>query len=364
MMPRKTMETKTIRTPSRRFSTGQLTFRRNPATKQIPKTVKKMVFRWRPDIIVGTGDRYPAHLSYFHALAVTCALTMLPGCALAKRKAVGMVASTLASSGDVFTRDDDLELVGQAIPFGLKLYESLLESAPKNKDLLIATCSNFTQYGLAYLETEALELGEAQHHDEVAHLNARALKLYLRARGYCLRAMEVRFPGIKPKLLADPARALTAARKSDVPLLYWTAASWGSAIGLGVDKPELVIDMPVVRALADRALALDSSWGNGTLQEMFISLESLPEALGGSPARAREHFARAIELEGGRSPGPYVALAVGVAMPAQDRTEFESLLRKALAIDPEQDPHNRLITLVQQRRARALLDHIDTMFTK
>jgi hypothetical protein len=56
-----------------------------------------------------------------------------------KRKAVGMVAETLASSGDVFTRDDDLELVGDAIPFGLKLYESLLDSAPTNKDLLIAT---------------------------------------------------------------------------------------------------------------------------------------------------------------------------------------------------------------------------------
>ena len=82
-------------------------------------------------------------------------LSLSTGCALVKRKAVGMVASTLASSGDVFTRDDDLELVGQAIPFGLKLYESLLDSAPKNKDLLIATCSNFTQYGVAFLETEA-----------------------------------------------------------------------------------------------------------------------------------------------------------------------------------------------------------------
>ena len=49
-------------------------------------------------------------------------LSTLTGCALAKRKAVGMVASTLASNGDVFTRDDDPELVGQAIPFGLKLY--------------------------------------------------------------------------------------------------------------------------------------------------------------------------------------------------------------------------------------------------
>src|SRR6266542_5715144 len=164
-------------------------------------------------------------------------LALATGCALVKRKAVGMVASTLASSGDVFTRDDDPELVGQAIPFGLKLYESLLDSAPKNKDLLLATCSNFTQYGVAYLETEALVLGEAQHHDEVAHLNDRALKLYLRARGYCLRAMEVRFPGIGPTLLKAPAAALGGARKADVPLLYWTAASWGSAIGLALDKP-------------------------------------------------------------------------------------------------------------------------------
>jgi predicted anti-sigma-YlaC factor YlaD len=296
--------------------------------------------------------------------ALTCVIALLTGCAIVQRKAVGMVASTLASSGDVFTRDDDLELVGDAIPFGLKLYESLLDSAPKNKDLLIATCSNFTQYGVAYVETEAMVLGEAQHHDEVAHLNQRALKLYLRAKGYCLRAMEVRFPGIGQKLLTDPSPALAKAEKKDVPLLYWMAASWGSAISLGVDKPDIVIDMPVVRALADRALALDESWSKGAIHEMFISLDSLPEALGGSPARAREHFAKAIELQHALSPGPYVALATGVALPAQDRAEFEKLLQTALAIDPEKDPSVRLVTLVQQRRARALLDHIDTMFTK
>src|SRR6476469_593624 len=216
-----------------------------------------------------TGPRMP------RPIALVCALTLLSGCALVKRKAVGMVADTLASSGDVFSRDDDPELVGQAIPFGLKLYESLLDSAPKNKDLLVATCSNFTQYGVAYVETEAAVLGEAQHHDEVAHLNARALKLYLRAKGYCMRAMELRFPGIGQKLLTDPVPALAKAEKKDVPLLYWTAASWGSAIGLGLDKPDLVIDMPAVRALAERALALDDTWSKGALHEMFISLDSL-----------------------------------------------------------------------------------------
>ena len=275
-----------------------------------------------------------------------------------------MVASTLASSGDVFTRDDDPELVGAAIPFGLKLYESLLDSAPKNRDLLLATCSNFTQYGVAYVETEAAVLGEAQHHDEVAHLNARALKLYLRAKGYCMRAMELRFPGVGQRLLTDPVPALAKAEKKDVPLLYWTAASWGSAIALGIDRPDIAIDMPVVRALADRAIALDETWSKGALHEMFISLDSLPEALGGSPEKARQHFNRAVELQKGQYPGPYVALATGVSVPAQNRDEFEKLLQTALAIDPEKDPSMRLVTLVQQRRARALLDHIDTMFTR
>jgi hypothetical protein len=142
------------------------------------------------------------------------------------------------------------------------------------------------------------------------------------------------------------------------------AASWGSAIALGVDRPDLVIDMPTVRALADRAIALDETWSRGTLHEMFVSLDSLPPALGGNPEQARMHFTKAVELQKGLSPGPYVALALGVVVPAQDRPEYEKLLNEALAIDPAKDPSNRLVTLVQQRRARALLDQIDTRIPK
>ena len=45
----------------------------------------------------------------------------------------------------------------------------------------------------------------------------------------------------------------------------------------------------------------------------MITLDSLPEALGGNPARAREHFKTAVEMQKGLSPGPYVSLATGVA---------------------------------------------------
>jgi predicted anti-sigma-YlaC factor YlaD len=176
--------------------------------------------------------------------------------------------------------------------------------------------------------------------------------------------MDVRFgAGTSELLLQKPEAVMAKAKRADVPLLYWTAASWGAAISLGLDRPELAIDLPTVRVLADRAIMLDEAWDKGTLHELFIALDSLPEVLGGNPARAKEHFARAVELRDGRSPTPYVSLA-SLAVGTQDRAEFERLLKAALAIDPEKDPPNRLVTLVTQKRARLMLDRTEDKFSK
>ena len=311
-----------------------------------------------------------SHLSPIRPVALlgqacVCAavVALSTGCSL-KTMAVKTVANTLADTGDVFTRDDDPELIRDATPFALKLYESLLESVPTHVPLLIATCGSFTQYGYAFLEAEADSLDASRRADAIA-LRERALKHYLRGRGYCLRAADARFgKDTSAALLQDPVAAVAKARKDDVPLLYWTAASWGAAISLGIDRPDLAVDFPTVRALADRALALDPAWSHGSIHELMITLDSLPEALGGNPARAREHFKTAVEIQKGLSPGPYVSLATGVAVPMQDRAEFERLLKEALAIDPEKDPSNRLVILVTQRRARVLLDRADEKFSK
>ena len=93
-----------------------------------------------------------------------------------------------------------------------------------------------------------------------------------------------------------------------------------------------------------------------------MTVESQGDALGGSEERARQHFARAVEIQKGLSPVPYLGLALGVAKSRQDRKEFEELLRRALAIDPAQGPDNRLVTLIMQKRARLFLDHIDDLF--
>jgi predicted anti-sigma-YlaC factor YlaD len=296
----------------------------------------------------------------FAVLSLTVCVAASAGCSI-KKMAVNTVADTLAEVGTTFTSDEDITLVGDALPFALKLYESFLESTPRHQGLLLATCSAFTQYAYAYIETDAEALPSIRRAEAQA-LRDRALKLYLRGRGYCFRAINVRFgAGSTDALLQKPEVVMAKAKREDVPLLYWTAASWGSAISLGLDRPEIAIDLPNIRVLADRALSLDDGWENGTLHELFITLDSLPEVLGGNPARAREHFDKAVALQKGTSPGPYVALA-SLAVNNRDRAEFERLLNTAIAIDPEKNPANRLVTLITQKRARLLLERIDDKF--
>ena len=85
-------------------------------------------------------------------------------------------------------------------------------------------------------------------------------------------------------------------------------------------------------------------------------------AKGDFAARCREHFNRQVELTGGLLASPYISLAETVSVSKQDRGEFESLLKRALAIDPATKPGWRLTNIVMQRRARWLLSREDDLF--
>jgi hypothetical protein len=286
------------------------------------------------------------------------ALLVVAGCSI-KKLAINSLARTLAKSGDLFASDEDPELIRDAVPFALKTIEGLLAEAPDHPGLLLSACKSFTQYAYAFVETDA-RLLELSDYRSAAALEERALRLYLRARGYGLRLLELDHPGIGGRLISDPEAAV--AEIDEVPALYWTGAAWGSAISLGKDRPDLVADLPVAAALIKRALQLDEAFEDGAIHAALIALESLPANMGGSLERARGHFDRAVELSGGRLAGPYVALAENVSVRTQDRQEFESLLAAAMAIDPDVAPASRLQNLILQKRARHMLDNAEELF--
>src|SRR5438034_2788926 len=283
------------------------------------------------------------------------------GCSV-RRMAVNRLSDALAAGGTTFASDDDPELVKAAVPFSLKLMESLLDENPKHAGLLFATASGFTQYAYAFVQQDADEM-EENDLAAATEMRARARRLYIRARNYGLRGLEVNHRGFEKALRNDPKAAVHAGKVDDVRLLYWTAVSWGAAISVSKDNPDLIGELPIVEALIDRALELDESFDRGAIHSFLVSYEmSRPGAEGKPEERARRHFERAMELSGGQMAGPLVALAESVSVKQQDVTRYRELLDRALAINVDAKPEWRLVNLVMQRRARWLLSRTDELF--
>jgi len=292
--------------------------------------------------------------------SLVAASLLVSGCSI-RSMAVNKIGDALAETGSNFASDEDPELVGDAIPFGLKTMEGLLESAPKHEGLLLSASSGFVQYAYGWVQMEGDRV-EAKDLARATELRERARKLYLRARDYGLRGLEADFPGMRDALARDPKAALARTKKEHVPLLYWTAMGWAGAMSLKVNDSDVSADQPIVEALARRALDLDSCWGLGSIHEFFISWESGRSSIGGSVDRARDHFERDLACAQGRRAFPYVTYAESVSVAKQDKAQFQELMDKALAIDVSQPDDQRLANLLAQKRARWQLGRLEELF--
>lgn len=303
----------------------------------------------------------PASGRTFAAILSVGILLSGSGCSV-RKYAMNSIGDALAASGSTFAGDNDPELVKDAAPFSLKLMESVLVEVPRHTGLLLAASSGFTQYSYAFVQQQADEMEETDF-AAASVLRKRAAAMYLRARDYGLRGLSVRHPGFGTALLDGPSEAVQGAKRKDVPLLYWTAAAWASAIALSKDQPLLVADLPAVEALIDRALSLDESFDRGAIHSFLIAYEMSRQGAAGDPGdRARFHFERARELSEGMQAAPYVSFAETVSVQKQDVKEFDELLHRALEIDPDAEPEFRLVNLIMQRRARWLLSRRGELF--
>jgi len=294
--------------------------------------------------------------------AIVLVAAVAGGCSI-KKMAVNKMGDALAGTGTTFEADDDPDLIGDALPFALKLMESLLAESPRHAGLLLATASGFTEYSYTFVGQRA-ERAFTENVAESKALRARARRLYLRAHGYGMRALELRYPGFGAKLEEDPAAALARVRKRDVALLYWTAAAHGLAISASKDDPELIAQLPMVEAFIRRAMALDEAWNEGSLPEFLINIEASRSGVKASEVQAhiQGYYDQALRLSGGRRASLFVSYAENASIPAQNRAQFQEMLERALNIDPDQHPEMRLATLIAQRRARWMLGRADDLF--
>jgi tetratricopeptide (TPR) repeat protein len=282
---------------------------------------------------------------------------LLSGCFI-KDMAVNSVADGLAGQGDTWSSDNDPVLVGDAVPFSLKFMESILAATPRHVGLLTTLCKSFTEYSYAYVQSNADTI-EDEDYPRSRDMKIRAKKLYIRARDYGLRGLDVRHDHFSEMLKKDSKGTVAKVNKDDMDLLYWTGISWIAAINMDKNDMDLLAERAEAEALIYRAYELDPDYEEGALHTFLVTYEASKP--GGSLSKAKQHFNRALELNHGQDASTYINYAENIDEAEHNQEEFTEMLNKALAIDVDKKPSWRLENLIYQKRARWLLSRIDKM---
>ena len=301
-----------------------------------------------------------------------------------------MISDVMAGEGssELFTGDDDPQLIKDALPFILKMYEMLVSRNPEDSDLLLATGSTFIMYSNIFIQTPADMLSDEQFMEQDSQFQ-RSKKMYKRGTEYVLQALELKHEDFREKLdLGLIDEALEEMDAGDISALYWAAS--GMMGEFSTDPFDFNLGPNIYKPVAFiyKALELDETYNNGAIHDLLILINSsLPDALmyksieGAESAtreftnnyysslnlssgfeKARYHYARSVEISGGISASPYISLASTVSVNEQDYEEFERLLNTALKIDPELFPEMKLAGIIYRDKAQWLLDHKSDFF--
>jgi len=218
----------------------------------------------------------------------------ISGCSV-KGMAMNSMANALSGGGTgVYMTDDDPALVGDALPFSLKLMEMVLEETPEHEGLLVSTAMAFVMYGQAWVVMPAQKM-EATDLQTAREERIRAKKLFLRGMGYADRALELRKPGVVAQLYEDSATAKARLEEEDIPVMFWYATALAAAISADRNDMDMVLDLPIVTMVLNRALALDEDWNKGAIHERLIPLTvgacpSAPWSHSPSPCASRSRI--------------------------------------------------------------------------
>lgn len=274
--------------------------------------------------------------------------------------------SDMSSAVTALTGEDDIELVAQVFPTVLKTYEMLHLSNPKHRGLAVMTGSLYIMYANAFVQTPADYILETQFEEKnIQYL--RAKKLYLRGANYVLASLDTVYPGLTqitaPAMQETCTAVLKKCKHEDAESLYWAGSGFLGAFALDPMDTAVLDAAAGAVAMLERAAELDPSFNEGAIWEVLAAFyAAAPEALGGGLEKAEYAYRQALALSHGNRPSVHILYAQSFCTAAQDVQGFDEALEKALAIDPETQPENKLTIALSRRKAAWLKAHKEDFF--
>lgn len=274
-------------------------------------------------------------------LVITFSLSLLwlTGCSSIMSSATSKLAKNLSVS---IQNHDDPDTVASAIPAYLIMVDSFIQNDPDNKKMLLTGAKLYAAYSSIFVNDET-----------------RAKKLSQRAINYALRAACIEKTTLcraKSMSFDNYQFAINRLDAENIELLFILGQSWAVWLKAHRDDWNAVAELPRIRLIVEKVLALDESYQQGSAHLYMGILHSLlPATMGGKPELARQHFIKAIELSNNKNLMAKVTYAESYARLVFDQALHDKLLTEVLAADTDY-PGMILTNTLAQQKARRLLE--------
>ena len=270
-------------------------------------------------------------------------------CIPSRQITVASAANLLEDVSKSANKQSDLKIIREGMPAYLMLIDGMVEAVPNEARLLITAAQAYSSFAAAFVEETDKDYAGA---------------LYAKAKKYALQSLEVR--GLKNPV-SSPfeqfEKNVAALGKEDVPYMFWTATCWGGWIRLNLDSIAAVAELPRVELLMKRVLLLNEQfYYGGPHLFMGIWFASRPKIAGGDLNKAQYHFEKALEFSGEKFLMTRVYYADQYARKTLNKNLFVAILEKVLEIPADNTPELTLLNTVAHKKARELLEQVDTYF--
>lgn len=308
-------------------------------------------------------------------LATVCLLSLL-SCSINTLavRTLGDALSTQSSgsgSGNIFTSDNDPELIEASLPVLIKATEALLDADKENHKLRVTLASMYLLFAntfidgpLLYTYTDDFSLSQSA--------KRRAYAYYIKAKV----VLKPYFLNKSPTFFTDLGKSDAASNlaflklnKNDVGALYYYAAACTLAFSQDPLNSENALEITSAFRMMQEAEKLDYRFMGGMILEYFISYYgSMPEEMNGSLEEAKKYFTKLEALNGAKSPGARLSYALiflknDIALSEGEKEKLiKNELEHIIDFDIEKDPGSRLFSVMAQRKALYLLDNYSDFF--
>ena len=269
----------------------------------------------------------------------------------------GQISGTKDGSDAVNTLHD-YEVARAVARSGIGTLEGLYKLAPSNENALLMLTRAWAGATFGFTEDD-YELAMEQKDDQLtAYHRQRTISGFQRARFFGVQLLTQMAPGFEAaRRNADTMRDYMRENFNSVEEaddLLWISYAWIGLVGAAKDNPELVGDLYVGVAIAERSVELNEKLEHGMGHVLLGAYHA--RTAQSELDDAKKHFDRAMEINGGKFLPTQLNYASRYYCAKSDRKSYEAMLNKVLAAgDPI--PEARLQNLIAKRRARRYLDN-------